>query len=188
MAQNTHQLLYVIFKIPQVILQSTVIYMMCFTTLFALSTAAIHCLEKSHVPATPFPEAVTSDFSPTDYFIYHGNSLKSLALLINTPSQLGLNEKFLPSGFYLRHLSTSHNYHSVKNYWTKSNINNSTIDLWYLGVARYVWTSISDLCSNGLGFDLQHSVNIIREYLQEAPKLGSDKILIDTGPSSMAVV
>ena len=67
---------------------------MCFMTLFALSTAAIHCLERSHVPATPFPEAVTSDFSPTDYFIYHGNSLKSPELLINTPSQLGINENF----------------------------------------------------------------------------------------------
>jgi len=124
-----------------VILQSAVIYMMCFTTLFALSTAAIHCLEKSHIPATPFPKAVTSDFSLAGYFIYHGNSLKSFALLINTLSQLGLNENILPSGFYLRHLSASHNYYSVKNYGTKSNINNnSIIDLWYWGVARYVWT------------------------------------------------
>ena len=72
---------------------------MCFITLFALSTAAVHCFERSHVPATPFPEAVTSDFSPTDYFIYHGNSLKSPELLINTPSQLGINENFYHPDF-----------------------------------------------------------------------------------------
>ena len=167
------------------ILQTTVVYMMCFTTLFALSTAAIHCLERSHVPATPFPEAVTSDFSPADYFIYHGNSLKSSALLINTPSQLGLNEKFLPSGFYQRRLPP---YHGMKSHFAKPSINNSsTIDLWYWGVARYVWTSISDFCSNGLHFDLKHSVNIVREYLQEAPKLESNEMLMYSGPSTMAV-
>ena len=170
-------------------LQTTIVYMMCFTTLFALSTAAIHCLERSHVPATPFPEAVTSDFSPADYFIYHGNSLKSSALLINTPSQLGLNEKYLPSGFYQRRLPTSHNYHGIKNHFTKPSINNSslTIDLWSWGVARYVWTSISDFCSNGLGFDLKHSVNIVREYLQEATKLERNEMLIYNGPSTLAV-
>lgn len=162
--------------------------MMCFTTLFALSTAAIHCLERSHVPATPFPEAVTSDFSPADYFIYHGNSLKSSALLINTPSQLGLNERFLPSGFYQKRLPISHNYHGIKNYMTKPSINNSsTVDLWYWGVARYVWTSINDFCSSGLGLDLRHSVNVVKEYLQEAPKLASNEILIQNGPSTMAV-
>ena len=60
----------------------------------ALSTAAIHCLERSHAPAVRFPEAVTSDFSPADYLIYHGNSLRSSALLTSTPAQLGMNEKF----------------------------------------------------------------------------------------------
>ena len=167
-------------------LQTTVVYMMCFTTLFALSTAAIHCLERSHVPATPFPEAVTSDFSPADYFIYHGNSLKSSALFINTPSQLGLNERFLPSGFYQRRLPTSHNYHNIKNYMAKPSINNNSTatDLWYWGVARYVWTSVSDFCT---GLDLKHSVNIVREYLQEAPKLASNEILIHNGPSTVAV-
>ena len=85
---------------------ATVIYMMCFTTLFTLSTAAIHCLERSHVPAARFPEVVTSDFSPADYFIYHGNSLRSSALLTKTPSQLGINEELLPSGFYKRRLPT----------------------------------------------------------------------------------
>ena len=179
-------LLYVlILNIPQVILQSTVIYMMCFTTLFALSTAAIHCLERSHVPAARFPEAVTSDFSPADYFIYHGNSLRSSALLTNTPSQLGMNEKFLPSGFYQRRLPTSHN---IKNYLTKPSINNnSTTDLWYWGVARYVWTSISDFCSNGFGFDLKHSVNIVKEYLREAPKLANNEMMIHNGRSTVAV-
>ena len=88
-------------------------------TPFALLTAAIHCLERSHVPATPFPEAVTSDFSPTEYFIYHGNSLKSPELLINTPSQLGINENFLSFGFCERHLPTSHNCHGIKNCLTK---------------------------------------------------------------------
>ena len=167
------------------ILQSTVIYMMCFTTLFALSTAAIHCLERSHVPAVHFPEAVTSDFSPADYFIYHGNSLRSSELLINTSSQLGMNEKFLPSGFYQRCLPTSHN---IKNYLTKPSINNnSTTDLWYWGVARYVWTSVSDLCSSGLGFDLKHSVNIVKEYLQEAPKLANNEMMMYNGRSTVAV-
>jgi len=70
MAQNTRQLLYVIiFKIPQVILQSTVIYMMCFMMLFALSTAAIHCFEKTHVPTMPFPEVVTSDFTSRLFYL-----------------------------------------------------------------------------------------------------------------------
>ena len=129
-------------KLPQVILQSTVIYMMWFTTLFALS-AAIHCLERSNVPAVCFPEAITSDFSPADYFIYHGNNLRSSALLTNTPSQLGMNEQFLPSEFYQRHLPTSHN---IKKYLTKPSINNNnSTDLWYWGVARYVCSSISDL-------------------------------------------
>ena len=179
-------LLYVlILNIPQVILQSTVIYMMCFTTLFALSTAAIHCLERSHVPAVRFPEAVTSDFSPADYFIYHGNSLRSTALLTNTPSQLEMNEKFLPSGFYQRRLPTSHN---IKNYLTKPSINNySTTDLWYWGVARYLWTSISDLCSSGLCFDLKHSVNIVKEHLQEAPKLANNEMMMYNGRSTVAV-
>ena len=159
--------------------------MMCFTTLFALSTAAIHCLERSHVPATRFPEAVTSDFSPADYFIYHGNSLRSSALLINTPSQLGINENFLPSGFYQRQLPTSHN---MKNYLTtKPSNNNSTTDLWYWGVARYVWISISDFCSDGLGFDLKHSVNIVKEYLQEASKLANNDMMIYNGRSTIAV-
>ena len=163
--------------------------MMCFTTLFALSTAAIHCLERSHVPATPFPEAVTSDFSPADYLIYNGNSLKSSALLISTPSQLGLNEKFLPSGFYQRHLPASHNSHGIKNHFTKptnSNIS-STIDMWSWGVARYVWTSISDFCSNGLGLDLKCSVGIVREYLREATKLEHNGMLMYNSPSTMAV-
>ena len=179
-------LLYVlILNTPQVILQSTVIYMMCFTILFALSTAAIHCLERSHVPAVRFPEAVTSDFSPADYFIYHGNSLRSSALLTNTPSQLGMNEKILSSGFYQRCLPTSH---SIKNYLTKPSINNnSTTDLWYWRVARYVWTSISDLCSNGFGFDLKHSVNIVKEYLREAPKLANKEMMIHNGRSTVAV-
>ena len=106
--------------------------MMCFTTLFALSTAAIHCLELSHIPATNYPETVTSDFSPLDYFTYHGNCLKSSALLINSPSQLEINGKFLPCEFYQRRLPTSHNYHNIKNYLTKPSINNtSTTDLWY---------------------------------------------------------
>jgi len=170
------------------ILQGTVIYMMCFMTLFALSTAAIHCLERSHVPATPFPETVTSDFSPADYFIYHGNSLKSSALLINTPSQLGLNEKFLPSGFYRRRLPISQKYHTVKNHFSKPNINNnSTTDLWYWGVSTYVWTTISDFCSNGLDLDLKHSVNIVKEYLQEAPEMDTNKVLLYFGPSTMVV-
>ena len=170
------------------ILQSTVIYMMCFTALFALSTAAIHCLKLSHIPVTPYPEAVTSDFSPADYFICHGNCLKSSALLINSPSQLGINEKILPSQFYQRHLLTSHNYHSIKNYLTKPSINNSsTTDLWYWGVARYVWTSISDFCSNGLDFDLKDSVNIVKEFLQEAPKLASNEMMMYNGPSTVAV-
>ena len=107
-------------------------HMMCFTTLLTLSTAAIYCLEQSHFPAVHFPEAVTSDFSPADYFIYHGNSLRSSALLTNTPSQLaiGMNEKFLPSGFYQRCLPTSHSI-NIKNYLTKPSINdnNSTTDL-----------------------------------------------------------
>ena len=170
------------------ILQSAVVYMMCFTTLFALSTAAIHCLERSHVPATPFPEAVTSDFSPADYFIYNGNSLKSSALLINTPSQLGLNEKFLPSRFYQRRLPTSHNYHGIKSYFAKpTSINSSTIDMWSWGVARYVWTSINDFYSNGLNLDLKHSVSIVREYLQEATKLEHNEMLMYSGPSTVAV-
>ena len=71
-----------------------------------------------------------------DYLIYHGNSLRSSALLTSTPAQLGMNEKFLPSGFYQRRLPTSYN---IKNYLTKPSINNnSTTDLWYLGVTRYV--------------------------------------------------
>ena len=119
---------------------------------------------------------------------YHGNSLKSPELLINTPSQVGINEKFLSSGFCKRHLPTSHNCHGIKNYLTRPSINDSsTTDLWYWGVARYVWTSISDFCSNGLGFDLKHSVSIVREYLQEAPKLASNEIMMYNGPSTVAV-
>ena len=106
-------------------------------------------------------------------------------LLTNTPSQLGMNEKFLPSGFCQRRLPTSHN---IKNYLTKPSINNnSTSDLWYWGVARYVWTSISDFCSNGLGFDLNHSVSIVKEYLQETPKLANNKMMIYNGRSTVAV-
>ena len=171
---------------PQMILQGTVIYIMCFTTLFALSAAAIHCLERSHVPVTPFPEAVTSDFSPADYFIYHGNSLKSSALLTNTPSQLGLNEKFLPSRFsHQRRSPITPNYHTVKNHFSKPD--NSTADLWYWGVATHVWTAISDFCSNGLNLDLNHGVNIVKEYLQEAPKMETNDFLLYYGPSTMAV-
>ena len=85
---------------------ATVIYMMCFAMLLTLSTAAIHSLEQSHVPAACFPEVVTSDFSPADYFIYHGDSLRSSALLTKTPFQLGMNEEFLQCGFYNRCLLT----------------------------------------------------------------------------------
>ena len=111
--------------------------------------------------------------------------MRSSALLTNTPAQLGMNEKFLPSGFYQRRLPTSYN---IKNYLTKPSINNnSTTDLWYLGVARYVWTSISDFCSNGLGFDLKHGINIVNEYLQEAPILADNEMMIYNGRSTVAV-
>ena len=65
--------------------------------------------------------------------------------------------------------------------------NNSTTDLWYLGVARYVWTSISGFCSNRLGFDLKHSVNTVKEYLQEDPKLTNNEMMIYNGRSTVAV-
>ena len=163
----------------QVILQGTVVYMMCFTTLFALSTAAIHCLEQSHQPATPLPEVVTSDFSPVDYFLYHGNSLKSSALFMDTAAQLGLNEVFLPSRF---HFSHSHVHQIVKKHSTKSRVfngpNNYSVDFWYCGIAKHVWNSISDLYSTQFGFNLKHSAYMAKEYLQEALKVESDEILI----------
>ena len=67
----------------------------------------------------------------------------------------------------------------------KPSINNLTIDLWYWGVARYVWISISDFCSNGL--DLKHSVSIVKEYLQEAPKLANNEMMIYNGQNTVAV-
>ena len=115
--------------------------------------------------------------------------MKSPELLINTstPSQLGIMKTFYHPNF-MTHLPTSHNCHGIKNYLTRPSINNSsTIDFWYWGVARYVWTSISDFCSNGLGFDLKHSVSIVRKYLQEAPKLASNEIMMYNGPSTVAV-
>ena len=59
--------------------------------------------------------------------------------------------------------------------------------MWYLGVARYVSTSISEFCSNGLGFDIKHGVNIVKEYLQEAPKLANNEMMIYNGRSTVAV-
>ena len=155
--------------------------MMCFTTLFALSTAVIHCLEQSHTHATPLPEVVTSDFSPVDYFLYHGNSLKSSALFMDTPAQLGLNEVFLPSRFLQRHFSDSHVHHIVKKHVTKSRVFNGpsydSVDLWYWGIAKHVWNSISDLYSTQFGFNLKHSAYMAKEYLQEALKVESDILI-----------
>ena len=65
--------------------------MMCFTTLFALSTAAIHCLEQSHQPATPLPEVVTSDFSPVDYFLYHGKKHSTKSRVFNGPNNYSVD-------------------------------------------------------------------------------------------------
>jgi len=155
--------------------------MMCFTTLFALSTAVIHCLEQSHTPATPLPEMVTSDFSPVDYFIYHGNSLKSSALFLDTIPQLGLNEVFLPSRFLQRHFSDSHVHHCCKKYSTKSRLfnglNNDSVDFWYWGIAKHVWNSLSDIYSTQFDFNLKHSAYMAKEYVQEALKVESDEIL-----------
>ena len=64
----------------------------------------------------------------------------------------------------------------------KPSINNLTIDLWYWGIARYVWISTSDFCSNEL--DLKHSVSIVKEYLQEAPKLANNEMMIYNGQNA----
>ena len=72
-----------------------------------------------------------------------------------------------------------------KELYDKTKYYNLTIDLWYWGVARYVWTSISDFCSNGL--DLKHSVRIVKEYLQEASKLANNEMMIYNGQSTVAV-
>ena len=50
-----------------------------------------------------------------------------------------------------------------------------------------MWTSISDFCSNGLDFDLKDSLNIVKEFLQEAPKLASNEMMMYNGSSTVAV-
>ena len=44
-----------------------------------------------------------------------------------------------------------------------------------------MWTSVSDFCSTGLGFDLKHSVSIMKEYLQKAPKLAINEMMMYNG-------
>ena len=155
--------------------------MMCFTTLFALSTAVIHCLEQSHTPTMSLPEVVTSDFSPVDYFLYHGNSLKSSALNMDTPAQLGLDELFLPSRFLQRQFSYSHDCPLARKHSTKSRVfngpSNDSMDFWYWGIAKHVWNSISDLYSTQFGFNLKHTAYMAKEYFREALEVDS-KILI----------
>ena len=48
-----------------------------------------------------------------------------------------------------------------------------------------MWTSISDFCSNGFGFDLKHNVSIVKEYLQEAPKLANNEMMIHNGHEAL---
>ena len=50
-----------------------------------------------------------------------------------------------------------------------------------------MWTTISDSCSNGLDFNLKNNVNIVKEFLQEAPKLASNEMLMYNGPSTVEV-